>query len=53
VSPSRTKASSRSSSGRWVSLPDALSVNTPSQLRLAMAAGFWSATWQELGCDRP
>lgn len=28
VSPSRTKASSRSSSGRRVSLPDALSVNT-------------------------
>lgn len=28
VSPSRTKASSLSSSGRWVSLPEALSVNT-------------------------
>jgi hypothetical protein len=42
VSPSRTKASSLSSSGRWVSLPDALSVNTLPPDTSSCRSGFWS-----------
>ena len=43
VSPSRTKDCSASSSGRRVSLPEALSVNTLSNsIRSNCRSGFWS-----------
>jgi hypothetical protein len=45
VSPSRTKLSSASSCGRWVSLPDALSVKMRSTV---MPSSCQSARWSRL-----